>query len=102
MSDHLVPTALALPDELLEAIAERVAELLAERLPAPPDHPIAEDGRLALQKGKAAAALDISPDSFERHVLPKLQVTRVGSLKLVSVAELERYIAENSARLGER
>jgi hypothetical protein len=95
-------SALPVPDELLERIAERVAALLAERLPAPPDHPVAEDGRLALTRDEAAAAIGMSRDSFERHVLPNLRVIRAGRLRLVPVVELERWIAENAARLGDR
>jgi hypothetical protein len=71
-----------------------VGALLARNLSAPP--------RVALTKGEAAAALGVSPDSFERHVQPELKLIRRGRLLLVPVAELERWVAEQAApTLGE-
>ena len=55
--------------------------------------------RLALSKADAAAALDISVNSFERHVQPDLRVVRRGKLRLFPVAELERWLRENSERV---
>ncbi len=60
-----------------------------------------EDVRLALSKPDAAAALDISVNSFERHVQPELRVVRRGKLRLFPVAELERWLRENSERVFE-
>ena len=57
--------------------------------------------RLALSKPDAAAALDISINSFERHVQPELRVVRRGKLRLFPVAELERWLRENSERILE-
>ena len=57
--------------------------------------------RLALSKPDAAAALDISVSSFERHVQPELRVVRRGKLRLFPVAELERWLRENSERVYE-
>lgn len=57
--------------------------------------------RLALSKPDAAAALDISVNSFERHVQPELRVVRRGKLRLFPVAELERWLRENSERVFE-
>ena len=59
------------------------------------------DIRLALSKPDAAAALDISVNSFERHVQPELRVVRRGKLRLFAVAELERWLRENSERVFE-
>ena len=55
--------------------------------------------QLALSKPDAAAALDISINSFERHVQPDLRVVRIGKLRLFPVEELERWLRENSERL---
>lgn len=57
--------------------------------------------RVALNREDAAAALGISLDSFERHVQPDLRMVRRGKLRLVPVAELERWADENAqATLG--
>lgn len=50
---------------------------------------------LALQKSAAARALDMSIDSFERHVQPDLPVRRVGSMRLFRIADLEAWLVEN-------
>jgi len=52
--------------------------------------------RVALTRAEAAASLGMSLDSFERHVQPELRLIRRGSLRLVPVAELERW-AEGAA-----
>jgi hypothetical protein len=57
--------------------------------------------RLALTRAEAAAAIGISIDSFERHVQPELRLVRRGRLRLISVAELERWLDANSARVLE-
>ena len=58
--------------------------------------------RLALTRAEAAAALGISLDSFERYVQPQLRLVRCGSMRLVPVRELERWLEENAERvLGE-
>jgi len=54
---------------------------------------IAPVPRVALNREDAAAALGISLDSFERHVQPDLRMIRRGKLRLVPVAELERWAA---------
>lgn len=48
--------------------------------------------RLALSIEEAAAALGISRDHFDRHVLPRVRVSPIGRRKLVAVSELERYL----------
>jgi len=54
--------------------------------------------RLALTRSEAAAALGLSLDSFERHVQRDLRLIRRGRLRLVPVAELEKWVAENASR----
>lgn len=55
--------------------------------------------RLALTPTEAAASLGISPDFFAEHVDHELRWTRRGRKRLVGVAELERWLAENSERV---
>jgi len=58
--------------------------------------------RIALTRAEAAASLGLSLNSFERHVQPDLPVVRRGKIRLVPVAELERWVKANAARvLGE-
>jgi hypothetical protein len=91
--------ALAVPGALIEAISQRVAALVAERWGAAAEAaPIAEAGRLTLSKAEAAEALGISVDHLQRHVLPELRIVRSSRLRLIPVAELERWIDENAAR----
>ena len=52
--------------------------------------------RLALSKAEAAAALGVSVDFLEAHVLPELRVVRRGRRRLIAVAELERWLAESA------
>lgn len=53
--------------------------------------------RVALTRPEAAAALGMSVDSFERYVQPELRIIRRGRMRLVPVAELERWAVENAA-----
>lgn len=55
--------------------------------------------RVALTRQEAAAALGMSLDSFERHVQPELKLIRRGKLRLVSVAELQRWAGESAERV---
>ncbi len=48
--------------------------------------------RLALKREEAAASLGMSLDSFERHVQPTLRLVRAGSIRLVPVSELSRWL----------
>jgi hypothetical protein len=52
--------------------------------------------RLALRRSEAAAALGMSINSFERHVQPELRLVRRGSLRLIPVREIERWLADNA------
>ena len=54
--------------------------------------------KLLLRRAAAAHVRSMSLDSFERHVQPNLQLVRAGSLVLVPVRELERWI-ESEAHL---
>jgi len=54
--------------------------------------------RLALTREEAAAAVGMSLDSFERHVQPTLRLVRLGRMRLVPIAELERWLQENAER----
>jgi hypothetical protein len=57
--------------------------------------------RLALRVEEAAASLGISPDAYAEHVAPYVRVVRRGRLKLVAVAELERFLAEHAEAVFE-
>lgn len=59
--------------------------------------------RVALTRHEAAASIGVSLDSFERHVQPHIAMIRPpGSrIRLVPVAELERWAAENAERWDE-
>jgi hypothetical protein len=57
--------------------------------------------RLAYRVGEAADVLGISEDFFSQHVSPELRWTRRGALKLVSHAELERWLESSAARVLE-
>jgi excisionase family DNA binding protein len=53
---------------------------------------------LALGVDEAAAAIGVSRDTFERHVLADLHVVRVGRRVVVPVRELERYLERVASR----
>ncbi len=52
--------------------------------------------RVALSRQEVALSLGMSLDSFERHVQPELRLIRRGKLRLVPVAELERWANESA------
>jgi hypothetical protein len=52
--------------------------------------------RLALSRSEAAAALGVSLRHFQRHVQPHLRCIYSGQLRLYPVAELERWVREQS------
>ena len=54
--------------------------------------------RIALDREEAAAALGMSLDSFERHVQPTVRMVRLGRMRLVPIAELERWLADHAER----
>jgi hypothetical protein len=53
--------------------------------------------RIALTPPEAAAAIGVGPDFFEENVAPELRLIRRGRKRLVPVAELERWTAENAS-----
>jgi len=54
--------------------------------------------RLALTREEAAAALGMSVDSFERHVQPTIRLVRLGTMRLVPVREIDRWLDEHARR----
>lgn len=89
--------SLTLPPEILEAIAERVAELLADRVatPAPvsPFMTVAEAAEYLRCKRQRVDDL-LSSGRLTRH--------KDGSRTLVSRAELDAYLLPNGSRSSTR
>jgi excisionase family DNA binding protein len=56
------------------------------------------DLRLALSKAEAAAALGVSVDFFEDHVMHQLRIVRLGRRRLIPVDELVRWLDRNASR----
>ena len=56
--------------------------------------------RLALSRREAAAALGMSLRHFQRHVQPHLRCIYSGQLRLYPVAELERWMTDQTWRKG--
>jgi excisionase family DNA binding protein len=54
--------------------------------------------RLALSPDEAAAAIGVSRDFFDEHVLPELRVVRRGRRRLVPVREIERWLEAEARR----
>lgn len=52
--------------------------------------------RLALSPDEAAAALGVSRDFFDEHIRHELRLIYRGRRRLVSVRELERWLAESA------
>ncbi|MGH3042903.1 MAG: helix-turn-helix domain-containing protein [Gaiellaceae bacterium] len=52
--------------------------------------------RIALSIEEAAAALSISRDSFERHVMAEVGLVQVGRRVIVPRRELERWLERHS------
>jgi excisionase family DNA binding protein len=74
-------------------------------MPAPNDPAVAQLSppvpiltRLALSKAEAAAALGVSVDFFEEHVMHELRIVRRGRRRLIPVEELRRWLDESAAR----
>jgi excisionase family DNA binding protein len=51
-----------------------------------------------LSKAEAAAALGVSVDFFENHVMHDLRIVRVGRRRLVPIKELVRWLDDNASR----
>lgn len=56
--------------------------------------------RITLTVNEAAAALGVSRDHFERHILADLRTIYTGRRRLVPVKELERWADRNAIRPG--
>lgn len=54
--------------------------------------------RVALSREEAAAALGISLDSFERYVQPNIRMVYAGRMRIVPIAELERWCEQQAKR----
>ena len=54
--------------------------------------------RLTLSKAEAAAALGVSVDFFEDHVMHDLRIVRIGRRRLVPIEELVRWLDDNASR----
>jgi excisionase family DNA binding protein len=55
--------------------------------------------RVALTVPEAAASLGVGVDFFNENIRPELRIIRRGSKRLIPVAELERWAAENAERV---
>jgi hypothetical protein len=58
--------------------------------------------RLALTREEAAASMSMSLDSWERHVQPTIRLVRLGRMRLVAVAEINRWLESNAEYTIER
>lgn len=54
---------------------------------------------LALTRGEAAEALGIGLTTFKEQVQPELRIVRRGKVRMIPVAELERWLADHAERL---
>lgn len=61
--------------------------------------PVAPVPRLALTRQEAAAALGVSLTFFADHVQPDLRLVRRGSVRVVPVTELQRWLDANAEHL---
>jgi excisionase family DNA binding protein len=57
--------------------------------------------RLAVSPDEAAAALGVSRDYFDEHVVSELRIVRRGRRILVALSELERWLDRSAARVGQ-
>jgi excisionase family DNA binding protein len=66
--------------------------LRIDRRPTPP--------RLGLTVAEAAQAVGMSESSFKRHVQPELRIVRRGSLRIIPLSEVERWLEHNATFAG--
>jgi AraC-like DNA-binding protein len=52
--------------------------------------------RLGLTIEEAAQAVGMSESSFKRHVQPELRIVRRGSLRIIPLPEIERWLQSNA------
>ena len=53
--------------------------------------------RLALTVDEAAASIGVGRSLFYTSVLPQLRIVRVGSKRLIPLAELDRWLSESAS-----
>jgi hypothetical protein len=58
--------------------------------------------RLALNVQEACSSIGVSWDVWRQHIEPDVRVVRLGSRKLIPVAELERWLSEHGEAVLER
>jgi hypothetical protein len=56
--------------------------------------------RLGVTIEEAAGALGLSPSSFKRHVQPHLRIVRMGSIRVIPISELERWLQSEASLAG--
>jgi excisionase family DNA binding protein len=54
---------------------------------------------VAVNTTRAAEMLSVSRDTFRERIEPELKIVRMGARKLIPVAELQRWVAENAEAL---
>jgi hypothetical protein len=57
---------------------------------------------LALNVKDACASIGVSWDVWKAHIEPEVRLVRIGTRKLVPVAELERWLADHAETTLER
>ena len=60
------------------------------------DSHLADAPRLALNIKDACQALSVSWDVWKQHIEPDVRIVRIGTRKLVPVAELQRWLADHA------
>jgi excisionase family DNA binding protein len=55
--------------------------------------------RIALTVPEAAAAVGVGVDFFNENIRPDLRLIRLGTKRLIPVAELERWCSENAEKV---
>ncbi len=63
--------------------------------------PIAPVPRVALTREEAAQSLGVGLTTFKTQVQPDLRMVRRGKVRLISVAELERWLDANAEKVLE-
>jgi len=56
--------------------------------------------RVALTREEAAASLGVSLSTFQRDIQPELRIARRGSVRIVPVRELERWVEKAATLAG--
>jgi excisionase family DNA binding protein len=77
------------PSSILDLVASIAARVAAQVSVSPP--------RLSLRIEEASAALGVSPDYFRENIAPELRIVRDGRLRLVPVAELQRWLERHAS-----